>query len=229
MGHGEQHMSTPIDLTSAEAWERGRDHAWRYFEIHAGQRMSMFNFFTVLAGITLAGIGATLQGTPSFSAIGVVLGLLLALLSFVFWKLDQRVAFLVKHAELAHEHAETVLLPPEIRLFCGEPGAHATACQNKPVHRRYWTFGRSLRFTFGAMAAIGLASTVLCGLRVAGVVGFEKPEKVETKTEQLAPGGNPAKGVDTQAAKDAANRKPLPAPTPTPESVQSGNSMTIKK
>jgi hypothetical protein len=154
----------------------------------------MFNFFTVLAGITLAGIGATLQGAPTFSAIGAVLGMLLALLSFVFWKLDQRVAFLVKHAEQAHEQAEAKLLPPEMRLFCEEPGAHISACQAKPAHRRHWTFGNSLRVTFGAMAAIGLASTVFSGLRLAGVVKLEKPEAV-LKTDSAGEPGNSGDGA----------------------------------
>jgi hypothetical protein len=28
------------------------DHAWRYFELHASQRMSLFNFFLVLAALS---------------------------------------------------------------------------------------------------------------------------------------------------------------------------------
>jgi len=171
-----------IDTDTEAAWERGREHAWRYFDLHAGQRMTMFNYFTVLAGITLAGIGATLQAATSFSAIGIALGLLLSLLSFVFWKLDQRVAFLVKHAEMAHENAEAKLLPMSTRLFCTEPGAHSAACQTKPVHRRYWTFGKSLRLMFGIMAAVGLASAMLSGARIAGIVSLEKP-RVPLKSE----------------------------------------------
>lgn len=194
-------MAQPIDVNDENAWERGRDHAWRYFDLHAGQRLTMFNYFTVLAGLTLAGIGATLQAAPSFSMIGILLGLLLALLSFVFWKIDQRVAFMVKHAESAHEFAERKLLPPEMRIFCGEPGAHATAVRSSQLHQRPWTFGKSLRFTFGAMAVIGIAAAILSTLRVTGLVTLEKPE-VASKSEGSGTGGKGGHTKDER--KDAA-------------------------
>ncbi len=133
--------------------------------------------------------------------IGILLGLLLALLSIVFWKIDQRVAFMVKHAEKAHECAERKLLPPEMRIFCGEPGAHATAVQSSRLHQRPWTFGKSLRFTFGAMAVIGIAAAILSTLRVTGLVTLEKPE-VATKSDGSGTGGKSGDSKDER--KDAA-------------------------
>jgi hypothetical protein len=166
----------PIDVMSETSWEHARDHAWRYFEIHSGQRMTMFNYFTVFAGLVLAGIGATLQGSPRLSAIGVPLGLLLALLSFVFWKLDQRMSFLVKHSEAAQRLIEEELLPPIARLFQGEAVALAIANTNAASTSKVWTFGRSLRLTFSVMAAVGLTASILSGLRAAGCITLEKQE-----------------------------------------------------
>ncbi len=184
-----------IYFTDADAWERSRDHAWRYFEIHAGQRMSMFNFFIVLAGFALAGIGATLQASQALSVIGIALGILLSLLSFVFWKLDQRAAFLVKHSETALKEIEEKLLPAAAHIFRDEPTALEIACLEQRPMRRVWTFGRSLRFAFGVMGFIGIAATLLSGLRVAGIVSLEKPEhrpKMQT-TSQLQPLAVPSK------------------------------------
>jgi len=37
------------------------DYAWRYFSLHAGQRIAIFNFFVVLSGLSLPGLAACLQ------------------------------------------------------------------------------------------------------------------------------------------------------------------------
>ena len=78
-----------------------RNHAWRYFELHANQRIAVFNFFLVLSGLIAAGLAAAVQAAGLLLVVGAVLGLLLALVSFIFWKLDQRTSFLIKHAEQA--------------------------------------------------------------------------------------------------------------------------------
>lgn len=97
------------------------EHAWRYFELHANQRISIFNYFVVISGAVSAGIAATWQGSQHFSIVGIVLGLLLSVVSFVFWKLDQRVSFLIKHAESALAEVEQSLPAHSVRLFLLEP------------------------------------------------------------------------------------------------------------
>src|SRR4051794_23723757 len=82
----------------------GRDdgslaHAWAYFSLHAGQRITIFNYFVVFSGILATGLATAIQGPPRLASIGVALGLLLSLLSYLFWQLDRRTSFLVKHAE----------------------------------------------------------------------------------------------------------------------------------
>ncbi len=143
--------------------ERALDHCWRYFQLHAVQRLTVFNFYVVLAGLVAAGLSATLQGSPRFAMLGVVLGLILSLLSYVFWKLDQRGSFLVKHAEEAMSEMENATLPEISRLFMREPKRF----QTQRIARGLWTFGRSFRLVFGVMAAFGLCGAFIAGLRAA--------------------------------------------------------------
>jgi len=173
--------------TDDEKWERASEHAWRYFEIHAGQRMSMFNYFIVLSGLLLTGIAGTLQASPRLAAIGIALGLLLALLSFLFWKIDQRAAFLVKHAEAAHILAEVALLPVDARLFSNEAALHAAAAELHKGYRKPWTFGSSLRLAFAVMAAAGLCAALLCAARASGYVDWEQAKVPTIRSAGTAP------------------------------------------
>lgn len=188
-------------------WERAHDHAWRYFELHAGQRLTVFNFFTVLTGFAAAGIAATLQGSARFSLLGVALGTLLALLSFVFWKLDQRAAFLVKHAEGVHKLTEVELLPAGARLVAEEPAALLEARQDRSPVGRIWTFGTSFRLIFVAAAIFGAISAILCGLRFAGLIEWNRP------AAEVAAGTQKAKVVQKPTVEAPAPSKDVPART----------------
>jgi hypothetical protein len=53
------------------------------------------------AGTIAAGFTAFVQKNGILAPLGSGLGLLLMLVSFVFWKLDQHTSFLIKHAETA--------------------------------------------------------------------------------------------------------------------------------
>lgn len=82
-------------------------YAWEYFAVHASQRMSIFNFFVVFSSLVTTAMFGSFQEKIKIYPLGFGFGLLLILISFVFWKLDQRVSFLIKHAEEALEHLET--------------------------------------------------------------------------------------------------------------------------
>jgi hypothetical protein len=151
---------------------QAREHAWKYFELHAHQRIAVFNFFLVLSGALAAGIAATLQGSQRFSSLGVALGVLLALVSFLFWKLDQRVAFLVKHAEVALTQIEGFFPDAEAQLFVHEPSKTTAAKQQSSVWSRQWSYGRVFRFLFASMALVGISGSVLCGLRFFGYIAW---------------------------------------------------------
>lgn len=162
-----------------ENWTFASDHAWRYFELHASQRMTVFNFFTVLAGFITAGIGVTFQGSQPFAAAGVALGMLLASLAFIFWKLDQRAAFFVKHAEAAQAIAER-RLPEATRVFTNEPAILSEHRQRSSFFIKPWTFGSSFRLVFLVAAVIGVSASVFSGMRLAGVVHWDD-RGVETR------------------------------------------------
>lgn len=123
------------------------DHAWRYFELHAKQRMTTFNFYLVISGAIATGLAATLQGSNRLAWLGsVALGVLLALVAFLFWKLDQRVAFLVKHAEAALAAVESTFRDGKAQVFLTEPNATECAKKNdkgdgKRFWIRQWTYG----------------------------------------------------------------------------------------
>jgi len=150
-----------------------REHAWRYFELHANQRMATFNFFLVASGAIAAGLATTLQGTQRVSSLGVALGILLMLVAFISWKLDQRVAFLVKHAERALSETEQAF-PADAAacLFKYEPHVTAQARNRSSFLTKHWTYGRSFRFVFWVVGLFGLGGAVLSCLKFAGVISW---------------------------------------------------------
>ena len=145
-----------------------REHAWHYFELHANQRIAVFNFFLLTSGAIAAGLATTLQGTPRFASLGIALGALLILVSFIFWKLDQRASFLIKHAENALAETEQEFSAREACLFLFEPKATKSASDQATWWSRHWTYGKAFRFVFGVMGLFGVAGAGLSLARFAG-------------------------------------------------------------
>lgn len=137
------------------------DHAWRYFELHANQRIALFNFFIVLSSFVAAGLGASLQLRGAFELLGSVLGLLLAVVSFTFWKLDQRSSFLIRHAERAMAELENAFPVSVPRLFFNEVHLTAKAASYRYHPRRLWTYGAAFRFVFWVMGLVGFFGAIL--------------------------------------------------------------------
>ena len=119
-----------------------------------------------------AGLATTLQGTQRFSSLGVALGILLVLVSFVFWKLDQRVSFLIKHAECALAEVEQTLPAQSARLFLMEPNSTKAAVSTASWWSRHWTYGKAFRVVFLMMGIFGFAGTVLSALKFLGMVNW---------------------------------------------------------
>jgi hypothetical protein len=131
-----------------------RQYAWNYFSLHADQRMKTFNFYIVLSGAIVAGIIAALKENDS-PAIAALLAFILAFLSFVFWKMEQRVRYLVKHGENALKHLEgeigaeaLQLLNYEEKLTKGLPRIRKTW---SPV-RAHFTYSTCLNAVFWVIA-----------------------------------------------------------------------------
>lgn len=76
-----------------------KEHAWNYFQLHAGQRMSVFNFFAVMSTLLTTALATSFTEKFNCPVIGIIAGIGLVVIAFVFWKLDQRIGFLIKLAE----------------------------------------------------------------------------------------------------------------------------------
>ena len=118
----------------------------------------------VFLGATCGLIAAAVQASREMASVGIALGLLLVLLSFVFWKLDQRTSFLIKHAEDVIRQLE----PAAASLLGTEEAKTQVAKRNE----RLWTYGRAFRTIFLVMALVGIAGTLLAGARATGLINL---------------------------------------------------------
>src|ERR1700731_2520334 len=76
-----------------------RKQAWDYFDAHASQRMSIFNFYIALSSVTATTYAAAWKADSNLQSARGLLAFLLLLFAFVFWKFDQRNKALIKNAE----------------------------------------------------------------------------------------------------------------------------------
>ena len=136
------------------SYDNGLDHAWRYFALHAQQRISVFNFFIVLSGILATGIGAGFQAGKTMAPVVIILGILLTLFSIVFYRLDERGSELVKLAESALIAGENTCMPAFARVVAEENKSRAS-----PLSSKTWTFGQSFRLIFWVMGIAGVVAS----------------------------------------------------------------------
>ncbi len=84
-----------------------RQYLWNYFQLHASQRLTTFKFYITISTIISTGYVATV-GASVISILAILLGFILSLLSFIFWKLDSRNKQLIKNAEAALKCLESL-------------------------------------------------------------------------------------------------------------------------
>jgi Mn2+/Fe2+ NRAMP family transporter len=135
------------------------DHAWNHFEYHAQQRLSLFNFYTIFCGLIVAAWASIMTADNPLPAAGVCLGLLLPVVSFVFWRMDQRNAYLTKRSESLMGEAEGKLFERQDLLFCGEEADKHLASPIRPLAKQ-WSHGTSLRIIFAMVGLIGLSGAI---------------------------------------------------------------------
>ncbi len=145
------------------------EHGWRDFSLHAGQRLQLFNFFIVLSGSLTAALAACIQKDGLFLAVGIALGAFLAVLSIVFWKLDQRTAFLVKHAEDGIMELEAAFPIATAKLLTREPARTASRQQGFFLSRM-WTYRVAFLVVFALMGLVGVSGSLVCLVRFVGWV-----------------------------------------------------------
>jgi hypothetical protein len=95
-----------IMSVSRDETEYLRKQAWDYFEFHANQRLTTFNFYLVLAALISTALFSSINNLQ-IPWIGIFLGALLSVFSMIFRKLDQRNRDLIHNAENALKFFES--------------------------------------------------------------------------------------------------------------------------
>jgi hypothetical protein len=142
-----------------------RNHCWNYFALHAQQRMSAFQFFITLeTGIIGAGL-FILQSKSQFanSYWAVMLGPLIIILAFVFWKIDQRTKDLIKNAEHSLKEIESYFLSTTTIVknlpFCMD-SQNSNSISAFPLIPGRLTYTKSFGTVFAACGIFGALFTL---------------------------------------------------------------------
>jgi hypothetical protein len=147
--------------------ERDRKYAWDYFQVHGSQRMTTFNFYITFATAFLAGITAVLQPTINMPLIALAFSVLLCLMSFVFWKFDQRNKMLIHNAEAALKEIEGCLAQPNtptpaISLFSIDDEAVAQRRARKSFWfwQNFYSYSNCFNLLFALFSLMGVAGII---------------------------------------------------------------------
>lgn len=159
-----------------------RKYAWDYFSVHAAQRLTGFQFYITLATALVGGY-LVLIADEDTRRLAFVVGLLLVFLSFVFFKLDQRTARLIKNAEQALNSLDELYLLPDgddglphvFRLFARDDAKRKAETKRGLLLNRH-SYTTCFRAVFVGFSAIGLAS----GIYAIATTGHEK-KKADSK------------------------------------------------
>ena len=152
--------------------EELRKQAWDNFQMQAGQRLTTFNFYIALSSVLITGIAATFKIGIKIHFLGAILGGLLVLFSFIFWKLDQRNRILIKSAEAALKFFEGKSLlsddgciPHPAKRFLREEydtNAHKQM-RSWRIWRNQYSYYECFAFVFIVFASSGLIGGI-CSL-----------------------------------------------------------------
>lgn len=157
-----------MQQTTSTVADRDRKYAWDYFQLHSSQRIATFNFYITLASALLAVISAVIQPSVNLFYIAPVLSLVLILLSFVFWKLDQRNKMLIRCSEEALKEIEQRLeatdLPiPAISLFRLDDLMVSTQRSHRSnlFWKRFYSYSDCFNTVFILFGLLGILGLVL--------------------------------------------------------------------
>lgn len=128
------------------------EHAWKYFEIHSQQRMTVFNFYITVVGLLIAGCGIALQQGGNFMYFSVILGFFISFITFIFYKLDGRVSVLIKKSEKALKQLEVNYEHTSAQIFSNDEDQSNINSGLLSV----WTYGRCFRIVFLVLGVTGL-------------------------------------------------------------------------
>jgi hypothetical protein len=133
--------------------DKGLDHAWQWFALHATQRMQAVNFFLVATAFLSTAYVAALR----FPAVAGGVSALGALFSFVFYRFEIRIQELLKAGERA-------LYPAQQRLADLTGMQEFKICEAVETPKRPFTkYSKIIRTLYGSTAVgflMGLAYAI---------------------------------------------------------------------
>lgn len=147
--------------------ETFREYAWKYFELHADQRLRAFHFYITLSSAVIGGFLLLLRYGQNHKWMAV-LGLLLVFFSFVFSKLDLRTRNLINHAETAlrflddqRDLSDVEGQPHPLKLFSRDD--HLTrSAKLWPLLIGHFSYSRCFRWVFTVFAITGVVTAAAC-------------------------------------------------------------------
>lgn len=145
--------------------EKVVEHVWKYFEIHSQQRMTLFNFFILVVGGIISAIGFCLQSEKDLRFLVDIFSITLIVISFLFYKLDQRTSFLIKRSEKYLIKIEQSYLNSQIEIF-SKDNSDLEDENNKRSINKIWTYGYIFKLTYmlvGFLAFFFLLVGRFCG------------------------------------------------------------------
>lgn len=107
------------------------DYAWKWFDFHARQRTTMFNFFLIFAGFILTAIGQIFRAKHPDMFVAMVISAIGSTISLLFWGLDVRNGRLIAVGELYLRYFE-------INLFNRTKGIYFQADPDFKVGNQTW-------------------------------------------------------------------------------------------
>ncbi len=147
------------------------EHAWKYFELHSNQRITLFNYFLlIMAGLGTA-VGVILQASNKFSYVGVFASIFIIIVSVIFWKLDQRTSFLIKQSEQVFKKLERNS-SIDIGIFCNEDANLERANKDKIFTNKIVTYGFLFRSTFLIIGFVGVTGIIIFSLKIIGYISL---------------------------------------------------------
>jgi len=81
-----------------------RQYIWNYFQVHASQRLTTFNFYILISTVIATGFLIIIR---DMLILALILSIILIFLSFIFWKLDTRNKQLITNAEDGLKYLES--------------------------------------------------------------------------------------------------------------------------
>ena len=137
--------------SSAEGSSReALDHAWRWFELHARQRLQLVNFFLLSGAFLTSAYAVALDA--GYPEVSVAVALIGALTAVYFWLIGERVRLLLKAGECAMKQFER-----RLAANAGTEEIKLVERVERPETRwmKYSTVIRLLHLTLGLGFAVG--------------------------------------------------------------------------